>query len=400
MSASKRQKLKSSESTNFVIPDTEFTLETTMSLSLLHFIHPITTDSITFIDPTSDLHPYLYNPHTFLISLGGKYIPQSYAFHWSTDTNKSTNIKSKKNKNKNKKNHVDHYYFNDSRRCKVVPLSTVGLIYKMFGKLIISKITEISMDDSNMNWLFERAYFDYIEIIDAYTRNIRLYNINNNNNNNNNKANSAIKPIPRFNNENQLLPSFVKFYNPQFNELENLNENEIIELKKKRLLEIINILNMSFTNYIKYFAFSFIQGKKIISDAYNNSIIPNIPLNISSQIIILSKFIPWKEHLFNYEKEHGILGRCLYVIFQDSSKSWRISAVPIQPASFESRKKMPIKWRGLELQKLRQVTGVEDAVFVHTQGFIGGAESMEGCLKMAIMSIENKEVDDNNDDKV
>ena len=49
---------------------------------------------------------------------------------------------------------------------------------------------------------------------------------------------------------------------------------------------------------------------------------------------------------------------------------------------------LPETWRGLREDTLRQVSGVEDAIFVHPAGFIGGAESLTGAMQMAEKAIK------------
>ena len=48
---------------------------------------------------------------------------------------------------------------------------------------------------------------------------------------------------------------------------------------------------------------------------------------------------PWKEHLYELEKEQGISGEdeILYAIFEDSNGSWRCLAVGVQDEGFKSR---------------------------------------------------------------
>lgn len=361
----------------FVIPDTDFTLETIMSLALLSFLHPISDPSqIQFIDPLKDI-PYstLTDQNIFIIGVGGKYISNCQTFHWKEQTKLQKQKGKQKGRGKqDKKAALGDQHFNDSKRCKLTPLSAVGLIYKLYGKLIICNITNMSINDASLNWLFERCYFDYIEIIDAYTREIKLYN-------------GQPQGDARFNNENLLLPSIIKYYNVQHGDND---DEEVKKLRIQKIFETISILKLGFSNFLKYFAFSFIRGKQIIIDNYGKPI-PNIDPKLSDQIIILSEFIPWKEHIFNYEKEIDKLGTLKYVIFKDTSNSWRIYCVPINPSSFESRKKLPLKWRGLETDQLREISGIDDIVFVHVNGFIGGAESLDGCLQMAVQSLLNQD---------
>lgn len=55
--------------------------------------------------------------------------------------------------------------------------------------------------------------------------------------------------------------------------------------------------------------------------------------------------------------------------------------------SFESRKKLPAAWRGLRDQELSTVSGIPGGVFVHAGGFIGGNDTYEGALAMAVKAL-------------
>ena len=41
------------------------------------------------------------------------------------------------------------------------------------------------------------------------------------------------------------------------------------------------------------------------------------------------------------------------------------------------------------MQALKNISGIQDIVFVHNNGFIGGAQSYESALKMALVSIQD-----------
>lgn len=389
----------SSSMTTIVLPSGDFTLETCMSISLLKFIIPPTNQlHIIHIDSTSptfdtDLQTYKYDKNTYVIGIGNEYIPEHGVFHWmsSTTLNKQQRGKSKKSGQKKKtlnqnQNRTSRHYFNDSKRCKVVALATVGLIYRSYGKQIMTKITGFT-DTSRIKWLFERAYFDYIEIIDAHTRGYTLYNV----------ADDAVGKA-LFSDELQKLPAFVKYYNVQMHDREAILElassssgsggggtvDFELEFEKewqRRFEIVVGILKSGFENYVKYFAFSFLHGEQVLISAYDGK--------MEDRIVVLDEFIPWKEHLFQYERQRGILGHCLYVVYPDSSKNWRLAAVPTMPGAFQSRKKLVDDWCGLSGEDLRLKCGVKDASFVHAQGFIAGADSKEGCIEMAKLAVKH-----------
>lgn len=97
---------------------------------------------------------------------------------------------------------------------------------------------------------------------------------------------------------------------------------------------------------------------------------------------------PWKEHLFDLEKELCVEQPILYVLYEDEREhKWRIQCVPPAAGSFDQRKGMPEAWRGLRDEALSAVCGVPGCVFVHAGGFIGGNNTYEGVLEMARKSI-------------
>ena len=108
----------------------------------------------------------------------------------------------------------------------------------------------------------------------------------------------------------------------------------------------------------------------------------------SGAIIKFETACAWKDHLFTLEKQQGIQGAIKLVIFEDkASKSWRVQSVPLDPSSFANRNPLKEEWRGLSEEATAAASGIPDVVFVHASGFIGGAKSYEGTLKMAVLSL-------------
>lgn len=110
-------------------------------------------------------------------------------------------------------------------------------------------------------------------------------------------------------------------------------------------------------------------------------------VDASGQIVVFNSGCPWKEHLFQLEKEAGLAKPLLYVLYPDNANKWRIQCVPARPDSFECRKALPERWCGVRDDALSELTGVPGCIFVHANGFIGGAQTYESALKLAQMSI-------------
>jgi len=93
-------------------------------------------------------------------------------------------------------------------------------------------------------------------------------------------------------------------------------------------------------------------------------------------LLILEHYVPWSEFA-------AIRTNIEYVIFESDGK-WLCQCAPKSIKSgFVSRKYLPREWWAKNNQELVDITGVEDAVFTHKDGFICGAKTKEGCLRLA-----------------
>ena len=104
------------------------------------------------------------------------------------------------------------------------------------------------------------------------------------------------------------------------------------------------------------------------------------------RIIVLPQFAPWQEYVLNSEDAKA--AEALYIIFPSNRGGYNVQAIPIAIGSFANRKGLPESWRGLSAPDLQAETGVADASFCHPAGFIGGADSLAGALAMARKAIE------------
>ena len=117
-----------------------------------------------------------------------------------------------------------------------------------------------------------------------------------------------------------------------------------------------------------------ISAKSIVAKAIENAEDP--------RVIVLEKYTPWKRTV------HALSKDALYMVYPSDSGQWRIQTVPVELGSFEDRKSLPAPWAGLSDQALKDVTGIDDAMFCHNGLFIAGAESFESTMKMAAMALE------------
>ena len=117
-----------------------------------------------------------------------------------------------------------------------------------------------------------------------------------------------------------------------------------------------------------------ISAKEIVAKAIDNAEDP--------RVIVLEKYTPWKRTVQALSEE------ALYMIYPSQTGQWRIQAVPVELGSFENRRSLPKQWAGLSDNELKEVTGIEDAMFCHNGLFIAGAESFESTMKMATIALQ------------
>lgn len=77
------------------------------------------------------------------------------------------------------------------------------------------------------------------------------------------------------------------------------------------------------------------------------------------------------------------------MIFPERNGSkYRIQAVPKKEGSFELRKGLKLEWRGIkDMEKLKGISKIDDIDFVHANGFIGGAASLQSTIRMGVESL-------------
>ena len=74
------------------------------------------------------------------------------------------------------------------------------------------------------------------------------------------------------------------------------------------------------------------------------------------------------------------------MLWQDN-KGWRVSTIPVSASSFAFRKGLPTPWRGVRDADLSALSGIPGCVFIHAAGFIGGNDTYEGALAMAVAGL-------------
>ncbi len=101
------------------------------------------------------------------------------------------------------------------------------------------------------------------------------------------------------------------------------------------------------------------------------------------RIIVLDRKLPWEKAVYE-----GNLNEALFIIYPSEDRSaWYCRAIPPEPSSFGQRLSLPEAWRGLQDRAFSEAAAITDGVFCHPSGFICGARSRESAIGLAAQAI-------------
>ncbi|CDS10918.1 hypothetical protein LRAMOSA11404 [Lichtheimia ramosa] len=257
--------------------------------------------------------------------------------------------------------------FDDKHATK---LSSAGLVYKHFGRQVIANILGRPETDEDIEIIFQKAYNDFIESLDANDNGISAYPSN-------------ISPL--YKESPTSLPQRVAKKNPAWNETLTDPETDA------RFVVASDMAGSELAEYVQSMASTWLPARALVVDALDK----REQVHPSGRVIALERSCPWKEHLLSLEQERGLTRddkRILYVLYPESTapeSNWRIQCVPVRPEGFENRKSLPESWRGFRDQELSQISKIDGCIFVHAGGFIGGNKTRHGVYEMARLALEN-----------
>ncbi|EAR83677.1 melanocyte proliferating protein, putative (macronuclear) [Tetrahymena thermophila SB210] len=257
-----------------------------------------------------------------------------------------------------------------------IRLSSAGLVYKHFGQEIIKNVAqslidenkdnlniEITLNQETLDSLYQRIYDGFIQGVDGSDNGVEQYPV---------EVKSA------YSNPTQLQQRIGRL-NPLWTE-KNTDENV-------RFRSAMEIADMELRWQVKIQLLSVLPAYDIVKQ----SVLNRFNVHPSGEIVILETVVPWKSHLEDLEKSLNLGKQIKFVLFPESSakKAWRVSTVPENWGTYDLRIGLKEEWRGIkDMTELKNVTKIDDIVFVHNSGFIGGAKSYESVLRMALESIE------------
>ena len=242
-------------------------------------------------------------------------------------------------------------------------LSSAGLVYKHYGKEIITEILksckDVQVTSDFVDICYRKVYEGFMEHVDAIDNGI-----------------SVSDEPPKYH-VSTTLSNRVGHLNPAW------NQPNTPEAFNAGFVQAMVLTGSEFIACVERLAMQWWPARSIVQKAVDE----RFTHHSSGSILVLDSQCPWKDHLFEIEKDQSLNADILYVLYGDSGGSWRIQAVPVEPTSFSSRKKLLEPYMGLRDENLSEAVGVPGCIFVHASGFIGGHKDREGALQMAIKSL-------------
>lgn len=236
---------------------------------------------------------------------------------------------------------LDHHQFGgNGERKNGVKYSSCGLVWRKFGKDVIKKYTDEKIEE-----VWKKLDKDLVQYIDAGDNG----------------------QIPTIDLDYTLvqLAGIISAFNPNWDEEVDPDD---------KFIEAVKFANVVFENSIKS-TISKVKAKEEVELAINNS---------KDGIMVLNKYLPWKETLLESDNEKAKLIN--FAVFPSNRGGYNVYTVPVQVGSFESRKLLPEEWAGLRDEELQKVTNVKTASFCHNKRFICVAGTKEDALKLAKMA--------------
>eukprot|EP00467_Chlorarachnion_reptans_P023338 CAMPEP_0114500140 /NCGR_PEP_ID=MMETSP0109-20121206/7799_1 /TAXON_ID=29199 /ORGANISM="Chlorarachnion reptans, Strain CCCM449" /LENGTH=338 /DNA_ID=CAMNT_0001677769 /DNA_START=122 /DNA_END=1138 /DNA_ORIENTATION=+ len=243
-------------------------------------------------------------------------------------------------------------------------LSSAGLIYKHFGKKVLSALLPNVGEGETLDKLYMKIYGSFIQEIDGIDNGVLI------------KDGSQ----PQNYRISTDLSSRVRYLNPAWNE----DSGDIDE----RFLKAVELTGQDFSQCVQRCAKVWLPARELVAEAIKN----RFKIHESGSVVLFDSYCSWQSHLFEIEKEQKLETgskppALLYVLYPSGGK-WRIQAIAEEEGSFTSRLPLPEPWRGVRGEELSKLTGIPGCVFAHASGFIGGNDTKEGVLAMAEASLK------------
>lgn len=218
----------------------------------------------------------------------------------------------------------DHHQKNkNGQRENGIYYSSIGLLWKRFGRKYLEKISVEDLDDT-----FEYIDKELIQYIDA-TDNMQMEYL-----------------------ESKISPDFVKLCNPEWNE--EISEDEAF----------INALRLADDFWGVYI-------KNAIAEVMATKIIKKKLENCKECFLILDKEMPYKRAIKLYNND-----KIKYIIFKSRREGYEVRAVTEE----NNFKECLVKAENIE--KCIELTGIDDLIYVDNHGKLCCTKDLNSAIKL------------------
>lgn len=237
----------------------------------------------------------------------------------------------------------DHHQINAKVREENFKYSSIGLLFEKFGEKYIRTLV-----DDNIEEIVCEIDKNLIKQIDA--------------------IDNGIFPYIECEYNVTLLSDIISLFNPTWDDKTDRDE--------------------LFLNAVKLAEFIFDREvNKIISKIKaRDKVIEAIKENDGS-ILYLEEFMPFKDFILESTNPKAL--DIKFVIFPSIRGGFTVHTVPTSKLIRDPKLRFPVSISGLRDEELRNKTGIKTATFVHADGFIGAAETLEDAFLLANYALYN-----------
>ena len=230
----------------------------------------------------------------------------------------------------------DHHQVDAEKRDNGILYSSIGLLWKAFGKDYLK-----NNGYDNIDALFTGIDLDLIEAIDA--------------------DDNGFFPKIEANYKVKTLSNVIKLFNPGYKSQEDESE---------QFLKAVDVAEKIFYEEITY-----INGK-VLSDIKVKELLETY--NGTDKYIVLDEFLPYEETLISDEKYNNIM----FVAFPSNRGGYTIKTLPKSSDDKTSRIPFPKEWAGLVGEELEKVSGIKGLKFCHSARFIVSCKTLDAAYEV------------------
>lgn len=255
--------------------------------------------------------------------------------------------------------------FSNDNKYKGIKMSSAGLVYKYLGKdILINILKKLDLYEQNKKYIDEiytKIYDSFILSVDAKDNGVSQFD-----------SNVELKYT-----DHTTYSDRVGRLNPEWN-----SKNVDVNMRFKKAWDITE---EELYFQINKYANSYYLAYDIVNDAVQ------VALNNNKPYIVLEQYCPWLGIYADIEEKLKLeKNKILFGIIPVQNNQWSCRTIPVKKDSLSFKKGLVNKWRGRRDKELQEISGIKDAVFVHTTGFIGFFESKESAIKASELSILDK----------